>query len=61
LPVTSKRRRAVPLPIFAHFAEVNAVMQSFFQAPYPARSTVGVAALPRGALFEVEAVMVLPG
>jgi enamine deaminase RidA (YjgF/YER057c/UK114 family) len=36
-------------------------MQSFFQAPYPARSTVGVAALPRGALFEVEAVMVLPG
>ena len=44
-----------------HFAAVNAVMQSFFQAPYPARSTVGVAALPRGALFEVEAVMVLPG
>jgi reactive intermediate/imine deaminase len=44
-----------------HFAAVNAVMQSFFQAPYPARSTVGVAALPRGALLEVEAVMVLPG
>lgn len=45
----------------AHFAVVNSVMQSYFQAPYPARSTVGVAALPRGALFEVEAVMVLPG
>jgi reactive intermediate/imine deaminase len=44
-----------------HFGAVNTVMQSFFQAPYPARSTVGVAALPRGALFEVEAVMVLPG
>lgn len=45
----------------SHFAAVNSVMQQFFQAPYPARSTVGVAALPRGALFEVEAVMVLPG
>jgi reactive intermediate/imine deaminase len=43
----------------AHFAKVNEAMQKWFDAPYPARSTVGVASLPRGALFEVEAVMVL--
>jgi len=40
---------------------VNEIMAAHFAAPYPARSTVGVASLPRGALFEVEAVMVLPG
>jgi reactive intermediate/imine deaminase len=43
----------------SHFPRANEIMQSFFAAPYPARSTVGVASLPRGALFEVEAVMVL--
>jgi len=41
------------------FAAVNAVMQEFFATPYPARSTIGVAALPRGACFEVEAILVL--
>jgi 2-iminobutanoate/2-iminopropanoate deaminase len=41
------------------FVKVNEIMQKFFKAPYPARSTVGVASLPRGALFEVEAVMVI--
>ena len=41
------------------FAAVNAVMSEYFQAPYPARSTVEVAGLPRGAAFEVDAVMVL--
>ena len=41
------------------FAAVNAVMASHFAAPYPARSTVQVAALPRGASVEVEAIMVL--
>lgn len=41
------------------FAEVNAVMGEYFQAPYPARSTIGVAALPKGAIFEVDAVLVL--
>ncbi len=43
----------------SHFPKVNEAMQKWFEAPYPARSTVGVASLPRGALFEVEAVMVL--
>ena len=41
------------------FGTVNAIMQRHFEAPYPARSTVGVASLPRGAQFEVEAVLVL--
>jgi reactive intermediate/imine deaminase len=41
------------------FAQVNAVMAEYFQAPYPARSTIGVSALPKGAAFEVDAVMVL--
>ena len=43
----------------AHFAEVNAVMAEYFQAPYPARSTIEVSALPKGAQVEVDAVMVL--
>ncbi|MEO5565282.1 MAG: RidA family protein [Luteimonas sp.] len=41
------------------FSQVNAVMAEFFSTPYPARSTIGVAALPRDAAFEVDAVMVL--
>lgn len=41
------------------FAAVNAVMADYFDAPYPARSTIQVSALPRGAQFEVDAVMVL--
>ncbi len=42
------------------FAAVNAVMAEYFQTPYPARSTIEVPALPRGADFEVDAVLVLP-
>ncbi len=40
------------------FAQVNAVMAEYFQAPYPARSTIQVAGLPRGARVEVDAVLV---
>lgn len=43
----------------AHFPVVNDIMQRHFAQPFPARSTVGVASLPRGALFEAEAVVVL--
>ena len=43
----------------ANFAAVNAVMAEYFQQPYPARSTVQVAALPAGAQVEIEAIMVL--
>lgn len=41
------------------FAQVNAVMAEYFSEPYPARSTIEVAGLPKGAAFEVDAVMVL--
>jgi reactive intermediate/imine deaminase len=44
---------------FGHFAEVNRVMATYFAAPYPARAAIGVASLPRGALVEMDAVMVL--
>ena len=43
------------------FAAVNAVMAEYFQSPYPARSTIEVTALPKGAAFEVDAVLVLRG
>jgi reactive intermediate/imine deaminase len=43
----------------ANFAAVNAVMAEYFQAPYPARSTIEVSALPKGAQVEVDAIMVL--
>ena len=43
----------------SEFAAVNAVMQEYFQAPYPARSTVQVSALPKGVGFEIEATMIL--
>jgi reactive intermediate/imine deaminase len=42
------------------FTAVNAVMAEYFQTPYPARSTIEVPALPKGADFEVDAVLVLP-
>jgi 2-iminobutanoate/2-iminopropanoate deaminase len=38
------------------FAKVNEIMAQYVPQPYPARSTVGVASLPKGGLFEVEAV-----
>ena len=44
----------------SQFAAVNAVMGEYFAQPYPARSTIEVPALPKGAAFEVDAVMVLP-
>ncbi|MFO7649433.1 RidA family protein [Halomonas campaniensis] len=42
-----------------NFAVVNQVMEEFFEKPYPARAAVGVKALPKGAQFEAEAVMVI--
>ena len=42
-----------------NFAKVNETMAQYFSEPFPARAAVGVAALPRGALVEADAVMVL--
>jgi reactive intermediate/imine deaminase len=52
-------RIGIYLTDLGHFAQVNAVMQEYFEAPYPARSTIGVASLPRGAQVEVDAILVL--
>ncbi|MGN2245458.1 RidA family protein [Frateuria sp. GZRR35] len=43
----------------ANFTAVNAVMADYFQQPYPARSTIEVSGLPKGAQVEVDAIMVL--
>ena len=42
-----------------HFAAVNEVMMQFLQEPFPARACVQVAALPKAALIEIEAVLAL--
>ena len=39
------------------FAAVNAVMADYFAAPYPARSTIQVSGLPRGARVEIDAIV----
>lgn len=41
------------------FAKVNEIMASYFSEPYPARAAVAVKALPRGALVEMDGVMVI--
>lgn len=56
-------RDAVRLTVFltdlGHFAKVNEIMAEYVQEPYPARAAVGVSSLPRNALVEVDAVLVL--
>ena len=41
------------------FAKVNGIMAGYFKQPYPARATYQVAALPKGALIEIEGILVL--
>jgi reactive intermediate/imine deaminase len=43
----------------AHFARVNEIMASYFNEPYPARAAIGVASLPRAALVEADAILVI--
>lgn len=42
-----------------NFATVNSVMESFFDAPYPARAAVGVSSLPKGVDVEADAILAL--
>ncbi len=42
-----------------NFATVNAVMEDFFEQPYPARAAVGVASLPKGVDVEADAILAL--
>ena len=49
----------VYLTDLAHFPRINEIMAEYFRKPYPARAAVGVAALPKGAAVEMDAIMVL--
>jgi reactive intermediate/imine deaminase len=49
----------VYLTDLGHFPLVNEVMAQYFREPYPARAAVGVAALPKGAAVEMDAIMVI--
>ncbi len=52
-------RVTIYLTDLAHFSMVNDAMTRHFKTPYPARATVGVAALPRGALVEMDGILEL--
>ena len=52
-------RLGLYLTDLGQFGVVNQVMAEYFAAPFPARSTIGVASLPRGAEFEVDAILML--
>lgn len=49
-------KTTVFLTDMADFPKMNAIYSEFFSTPGPARSTVAVASLPRGALFEIDAI-----
>ena len=49
-------RVGIYLTDLGNFAAVNDVMKQYFREPYPARSTIGVSALPRGAAVEIDLV-----
>lgn len=51
-------RVTVFLTDLGQFAVANRIMQEYFREPYPARVTIGVAALPRGAAIEVDCILV---
>ncbi len=57
--LTSAVKVTIYLVDLAHFAKVNEIMAQYFPQPYPSRAAVGVAALPRGALVEAGAILVL--
>ncbi|HJV24420.1 MAG TPA: RidA family protein [Aromatoleum sp.] len=54
---------AVKLTIYltdlSNFAKVNEVMARYFAEPFPARAAVGVKELPKGAVVEADAILVL--
>ena len=52
-------RVTVYLTDLQHFALVNRVMAEHFSQPYPARAAIGVAALPKGAAVEIDAILEL--
>ncbi len=53
-------RSTIYLTDLAHYAAVNEVYARYFQAPFPSRVTIQVAALPRGAGVEIDAIALKP-
>lgn len=53
-------RTTIFLTDLGDFAKVNAIYGAAFPAPHPARATVGVSALPKGARVEIDAIARLP-
>lgn len=51
-------KTTVFLTDLANFAAMNAVYQEYFREPFPARSTIGIAALPRASKVEIEVIAV---
>ncbi|MES2402765.1 MAG: RidA family protein [Pseudomonadota bacterium] len=51
-------RVAIYMTDLGNFGTVNEVMKKYFSEPYPARSTIGVAALPRAAAVEIDVIAV---
>jgi len=58
--LSSAARIGIYLTDMARFPELNEVYATFFEQPFPVRTTVGVAALPKGALVEMDATVPLP-
>ena len=58
LSMESVVKTVVFLADLADFATVNGIYEKFFSAPYPARSCVQVAAIPKGAKLEIECIAV---
>jgi len=54
-------RVAIYMTDLGNFGAVNEVMKQYFKEPYPARSTIGVAALPRGAAVEIDVIALTGG
>ena len=50
-------RVTIYLTDLGHFAAINETMAQYFHEPYPARVTIGLAALPRGAQIEIDCIL----
>jgi 2-iminobutanoate/2-iminopropanoate deaminase len=57
--LTEAARIGIYLTDMAEFPKVNDVYATFFEQPFPVRTTIGVAALPKGALVEMDATVPL--
>ncbi len=51
---------SIYLTDLSHFPLVNEIMADYFAEPFPARAAVGVNSLPKGAMVEMDAILVLP-